>query len=401
MTTRRTVRSGLAAALLAALTATTAPAATAPVGAADVPGADRQPTLPVPVTATVTADQLGAESVLAVVSHGRFEKVGATGLRRSLEVITPDGARHPVYEVGVAEDRDGFFPGDFSLADWRPELHTALLRVSQGRSGDQLVSYDVTTGATRSVAAPRRSSTVALDPDGSGVLLTTYPTGRRAGRVGTLAWDGSRTWFRAMNDGSPITSVDGRTIVTPQGRRWWVTDLATATSRSFRAPAFCAPLRWADADSVVAACNDRKGSQLRIVDLDGTSSALGVRHTNRTRRDGPQVFNDGEVATVPGGSFYESYGGCGGAFLTRQYASGTVRVVRVPGWGNDTFRLVGTRGDDLLLARTRDDCDATHPRGSLSLYDPVTREVTDLTVLGRKDAWREVVDAAEVRAWIW
>lgn len=401
MTTRQTVRSALTAALLAALATITAPAAGAPVGAADVSGADRQPTLPVPTTATVTADQLGADSVLAVVSHGRFEKVGATGLRRSLEVITPDGVRHPVYEVAVAEDRHGFFPGDFSLTDWRPEMHTALLRVSTGRAGDLLVSFDVTTGETRSVPAPQRASTTALDPDGSGVLLTTWPNAHRAGRVGTLGWDGSRTWLRAMNDGSPITSADGRTLVTPQGRRWWVTDLATATSTAFRAPAFCAPLRWADADSVVAACNDRRGSQLRLVDLDGTSSALGVKHTNRTRRDGPQVFNDGEVAVVRGGSFYESYGGCGGGFLTRQYASGRVRVVPVPGWRDSTVRLVGTRGDDLLLARTRDDCDATYPRGSLSRFDPVSREVTDLTVLGRKDAWREVFPATEVRAWIW
>lgn len=393
MQIRQTIRSGLAAALLAAAIPAAAPASAT---------VDHEPrgALPVPTTATVTAAQLGADSVIAVVSR-RFEKMGAAGLRRSLEVLTPDGVRHPVYEVAVAEDGDGFYPGDFALADWRPELHTALIRVSLGREGDELVSYDVTTGETRSVAAPQRASTVALDPDGSGVLLTTWPTGRRAGRVGTLGWDGSRTWLRAMNDGSPITSIDGRTLVTPQGRRWWVTDLTTARSRSFRAPAFCAPLQWDDADSVVAACHDRRGSQLRLVDLDGTSSPLGVKHTNRTREHGPQVFDDGAVSTVQGGSYYESYGGCGGAFLTRQYASGRVRVVRVPGWRDSTLQLLGVRDDRLLLARTRDDCDTTHPRGSLSLFDPVSREVTDLTVLGRRDAWREVFPATEVRAWIW
>lgn len=397
-TTRRTVRTTLVAALLAALTTST----TSTSGAAAArPAAEAAGVaLPVPVTATVTTGELGAGSVLAVVSHGRFEKVHARGLRRSLEVVTPDGVRHPVYTVAVAEDRDGFFPGDFTLVDWRPELHAALLRVSLGVEGEKVVSYDVTTGATREVALPRRASTVALDPDGSGLLLATYDAGRRPGRVGTLRWDGTRHWLPAHDDGTPITSPDGRTLVTPYGEQWWVTDLATRTSTPVDVPGVCAPQRW-DGDAVVATCNGRLSSQLRLVRLDGTSTRLGVRHTERTRRHGPAVFDDADVRTVQGRSYYESYGGCGGAFLTRQHASGRVRVVDVPGWEDSTVRLLGTSGDRLLLARTADDCDAAHPGGSLGLFDPVTRQVTDLTVLGRREAWRELLPTAEVHAWLW
>lgn len=395
MTTRRTVRSTLAAALLLALTAS--PGAAAP---AHPSSQAARATLPVPTTATVTADQLGAGSVVAVVSRGRFEQLGARGLRRSLEVITPDGTRHPVWSVAPAEDRDGFFPGDFTLVDWRPDLHTALLRVSLGIEGEQAVAYDVTTGATREVVLPPRASTVALDPDGSGLLLATYDTGRRPGRVGTLGWDGTRHWLPARNDGTPITSPDGRALVTPHGERWWVTDLLTRTSTAVDVPGVCAPQRW-DGDAVVATCNGRLSSQLRLVRLDGTTTRLGVRHSERTRRHGPQVFDDADVRSVQGRSYYESYGGCGGAFLTRQQAGGRVRVVRVPGWHDSTVRLLGTSGDRLLLARTADDCDTSHAGGSLSLLDPVTRDVTDLTVLGRREAWREVLPAQEVHAWLW
>ena len=111
-----------------------------------------------------------------------------------------------------------------------PETHTALLRVLTGGDRDRLVWYDVTTGATHAIDPPRRGAFFALQPDGSGVLMGTYGSGRRPGRVGTLDWDGTRTWLPARTEGSAITSADGRTLVTAAGRRWWVTDLAAGTS---------------------------------------------------------------------------------------------------------------------------------------------------------------------------
>ena len=404
MTTPAPVRTMLAGALAAALAAALF---TAPPAGARLPGEDRAPTLPVPTlplptTATVAVDQLGPDSVVAVVSHGNFAKLNAEGLARSLEVITPDGVRHPVYTVQVRESRRGWFHGDFTLADWRPELHTALLRVSLGQDGDKLMSYDVTTGATKEVVAPQRANSVALDPDGSGVLMTTYPSARRPGRVGTLGWDGAKGWFRARSDGTAITSTDGRTLVTDENgaRRWWLTDLATGTSSAVATPGMCRPLRWADADSVVASCRRRAANQLRLVDLDGTSSRLGIRHTERTRRRGAAIFDDEDVRTVRGRSWYESYGGCGGGLLTRQTASGVARIVRVPGH-NGTLTLVGTRGDDLLVALQRTDCGSWPDRAVLSTFDPVSRTETVLTRLGRKETWREVIAATEVRSWIW
>lgn len=370
----------------------------APSAGAHLPDRDARATLPVPTTATVSAAQLGRDSVLAVVSHGRFEKVGAEGLERSLEVITPDGARHPVWTVAL-EERRGWFPGDFLLSDWRPELHTALLRVSLGADGDTLVSYDVTTGALHEVPAPRRASTVALRPDGAGVLFTTYSRQGGGRRVGMLDWDGVRTWLPATGDGSAITSIDGSTLVTTDGKSWWVTDLAARTSERVDTGSYCTPHRWADADSVVATCSSgRKGSQLRRVDLDGTSAPLGIRHPMRPPRTGPPILGDDDVRTVQGRDYYESYGGCGGAVLTRQTDAGDVRIVRVPG-DRGVLSLIGTRGDDLLIAHVDDDCGSPGARSVLSLFDPVAKHETHLTVLPRSESWRSLVGATEVLHW--
>lgn len=403
-TLHRTAAHGLLALLGLGLAASAVPAAQA-APAADVrlpaAAAGRVP-LPTPTTVTVTADQLGPDSVLAVVSRGNFDKVDATGLRRSLEVVTPDGGRHPVWSVRLGDD-GGWFVGDFSLADWRPELHTALLRVSLGQDGELAVAYDVLTGTTRMVAVPKRASAVALAPDGSGLLLTTYPTALGPGKVVTLGWDGTRLWLPALAEGTPITSPDGTTVVTPAGRYWWVVDLATRTSRRVRVvdhPGSCNPVRWADADSVVASCIGSRGSQLRAIDLDGTSVPLGIRHTVRSRRTGPPVYDDGDVRTVQGRDWYVSYSACGGGFLTRQSPSGRVR--RVPSTDPDgTIGLLGTRGDRLVVSHSREDCDSRGDLSTLALLDPVTGDETDLTVLARKETWRDLVPATEVQAWRW
>lgn len=391
MTIRRTFRSGLTAVVVCA------GAALAP-GASALPTTDQRGALPVPTTATVTPAELGADSVVAVVTHGSFDDVDAEGLARSLEVITPDGVRHPVYTVEVRASREGWHRGDFAIADWRPELRTALLRVSLGADGDKLVSYDVTTGETHEVPAPRRANTVGLAPDGSGVLLTTYDSGRRPARVAILTWEGVKTWLPARGDGAAIASVDGRTLVTRRGERWWLTDLATRTSIVIETRGTSAPRRWSDADSVVATCWRRGWTQLREVDLDGSSGALGMRHTARTRREGPPVFHDDDVRTVQGRAWYESYGGCGGGFLTRTTKDG-VKVVRVPG-SRGSLELVGTGGRMLVIAHTADHCGPGGMGGVLSLFDPRGKAEVVLTRLGRLESWQEVLPATEVRSWI-
>ena len=151
---------------------------------------------------------------------------------------------------------------------------------------------------------------------------------------------------------------------------------------------------------MVATCTGRRlGSQLRLVDLDGSSSPLGIRHTARTWRRGAPIMSDDDVRSVRGRSWYESYGGCGGGVLTRQTRSGVARVVRVPG-RDGALALLGTRGDDLVLAIQRTECGSWPDRAVLSRFDPVMRTETVLTRLGRTESWREIISATEVRSWI-
>ena len=388
---------------------TTAVAAVAMLAGGAAPAAAALPTadralqrLPVPTTATVAAAQLGPDSVIAVVTRGNIERIGATGLGRSLEVITADGVRHPVWSVALEQSPTGWFAGDFTLADWRPEMHTALLRVSLGSRGDKAVSYNVTTGESDEVKLPPGASTIGLNPDGSGILMTTYPTRSRSGRVVKQVWAGTTSGIPGWSDGAALSSIDGRTLVSNEGSTttWWIIDTAARTNTSIATPGECRPQRWVDADSVVATCSNRRGSQLRQIDLDGTSSPLGIRHTEKTRATGVPIFNDDDVRVVQGKSWFESYGGCGGGLLTRQTAAGRVRIVRVPGH-EGALSLVGTRGKSLVLAPQADDCTSTGTRAVLTLFDPVSKVETELTRLARDEQWREVFLATEVRSWIW
>ncbi|RYC13264.1 hypothetical protein [Nocardioides zhouii] len=388
---RRTVRCSLTAALLAV------GLAAGPAGAG-LPDEEARTTLPEPTTATVTAAQLGRGSTVAVITTAGFDE-RPSELTTSLEVITPDGVRHPVYSVSTPFESDAYV-GDFHLADWRPETHTALLRVVRGHTvPDRLVAYDVTTGEMRTTTMPRRGLSAGLDPAGAGVLLALSGHGPR-GRLVARGWDGTTTRLPGTTGGAPITSVDGRTLVTGAGERrtWWIIDLAGRRGTELEPPGGCGPIRWLDSDSIVASCyteGDDSGNQLMAVHLDGTSTRLGTFHPFAlTRR--LDILADGDVRRAGGKRWYVTWRRCGSGVVTAATRSGDRR--RVPGTtGLDT--LVGTRGDRLLLARGGDQCrDGRGPK-VLELLDPRTGTAQVLTRLAEGEWWRSVIGATEVRHW--
>ncbi len=355
-------------------------AASSALAACLITGAPDAVELPPVDPATVTEAQLGEGSTIALIERG-----GAT----SLEVVTPDGVRHP-----LAEHR-----GDVSLADWRPDLHTAVLFLATDDGMQRAVAHEVTTGAIHTVVLPRRAYAAALDREGTGLLLATY-AGGPAGRLATLGWDGERARLPATSSHSAITSVDGATLVIAAGDRhaWWIVDPAARTSTSIDTPGGCDPVRWFDADSVVAQCFRAGTNRLRAVDLDGGSTVLGVRR----RPGGRGIFLDGDIRVVQGRSWHQSYGGCRG-LLTERLASGTVRRVAVPGL-RGSLEIVGVRGDDLLVTRTAgcpnpDGSLPTRPRPLLALLDPVTGAHTVLTRLDADESWLHVGAATEVGSW--
>jgi hypothetical protein len=181
--------------------------------------------------------------------------------------------------------------------------------------------------------------------------------------------------------------------------RWWVVDLTTRSATHVDTVEGCVPRRWYDATAVVATCLGPRGSRLFRIGLDGSRSPLAVRHhTTRRHWRGP-VWDDTDLRSVQGRTYYESNGPCGGSFLTRQTAKGTVRLVEVPG-ADAGISLVGARGKDLVVAHT-ETCNVRPPRGVLSLFDPVSGSERVLLRLGRRETWRHVQAAAEVRAWGW
>lgn len=397
------LRPGLAM-LLAAFALTACAAAPGapparPFGQQVEQASEEQPDLPAVVTATVDPDQLGPGSTVAVITTaGLLEQ--PSELTTTLEVITPDGARHPVYSVSTPYESNAYV-GDFHLADWRPEAHTALLRVVRGHAvPDRLVAYDVTTGETRTTTMSSRTLSAGLDPAGTGVLLAfSSPRGPR-GRLATRSWDGTTTRLPGTTGGAPITSIDGRTLITGAGERrtWWVVDLVRRRARELEPPGSCDPVRWLDADSVVASCytgGGARGSMLSAIHLDGTSAPLGAYHPQARART-LDVLADGDVRTVRGKRWYATWRSCGSAVVTGATRSGERR--RVVGTAG-LLALVATRGDRLLLARGGDQCrDGRGPK-VLELLDPRTGAAQVLTRLDAGEWWRSVIGATEVRHW--
>lgn len=353
--------------------------------------------LPVTVTATVTEAQLGARSVVAVVTSYRERSAPEAGLTTSLEVITPDGGRHPVWSVEHTEE-GGHRAGDFALSDWRPDLHTALLRVQRGGPvPDLVVSYDVTTGETHEVVLPRKAVGAGLQPDGTGVLMTLYATGPQSRPV-ARDWDGSTTRLHGAASSVSIVSPDGRRVVSPAGvplGRWWVVDLTANRARSVDVPGTCSQIRWLDDDHILSSCYARGGNQLVAVGLDGSSRRVGPFHPiDNAGRVG--VTGDGDLRVVGGRRWFLTWGGRAPGVLTEQEASGRIR--RVPGTAGLTYLARAGRGR-LLLARGDSSYDRPSINAVLEVLDPATGARDVRVALERRESWSAVVGATEVRPW--
>lgn len=383
-------RTGLAMAFAAASLAACTAAPAVPAPRSPVPPVER----PAVTTATVDPQQLGRDSVLAVVTNVREQGESPANPMTSLEVITPDGVRHPVWTVALAEG-EGRLSGDVELADWRPELSTALLRIQHGRQDpDRVVSYDLTTGATHAVTLPRRAIAAALDPDGTGILMTLYGGGPTS-RTVSQSWDGERIRLPGTG-GYPMTSVDGRTLVSPAGDRpdWSIVDLERRTATDLTPPGSCSPIRWLDDDIVLASCYAGGGNRLRAVHLAGGSTVLGPFHRvdDAGRVD---VTSDGDVVRAGGSRWYQAWARRGGV-LTQQ--TGSDRATRVQGT-TGLWHLARARGGGLLLARSGNVLESPRRRGVLELFDPATGTRDVLLRLDRGEAWRSVLGATEVRPW--
>jgi hypothetical protein len=343
--------------------------------------------------ASVPWDQVGDGWVLAGVHRGRYVDGELRVRARSLELLSPDGARYSLYATGKQPKKNHVDPGNFSLISWDPEDRTALLKRFVDPERSQAIRVDLETGASQALALPKREMATGLRPDGNGVLSQTL-----GGNILSITWDGTRTLLgRTGSQGGAIATPDGTAAVIAAADHLIVMPLDASAQREIATPGQCRPLRWYDDTQLLASCFSRKGSQLVTVGLDGVVTPMaGLRRTSSRDFRGPS-WDDTDVRVVGGRSYYEGNGPCGGSFIIRQNASGEQRMVRVPG-SEGGISLVDTRDDRLVIAHTAT-CDSGPPRAVLSTFDPVSKDEDVLLTLAPREHWAHVLAWDEPRPW--
>ena len=337
-------------------------------------------------------DQVGAGWTLASVARGPRNRDGYVTARvRTLELVSPEGERHELFRSRVVLKR-GWYAGDFYLADVDPARRAVLLVDHTGPHTQRATELDLVTGARRSLRLPANAGGIGLRPDGAGLLVQTVQ-----GNVLSLTWAGGRSVVDRGVVGALLATPDGTALVGDNPDQLHVIPLDGSPVRTVETPGDCRPLRWYAADVVLASCSSRRGTRLTAVGLDGTITPVaGLRRTTSHGFRGPS-WDDTEVRVVGDRTTTRATDPCGGSFLTRERADGTVRMVRVPG-STGGVTMLDAVDDRLRIAHTAT-CDGGQPRAVLSLFDPVTKDEDVLVALGRRQAWAQVRTWDELRPW--
>jgi hypothetical protein len=139
----------------------------------------------------------------------------------------------------------------------------------------------------------------------------------------------------------------------------------------------CSPVRWWAPTMVLANCSAEHGSarQLWKVPIDG-GAPTALTAVNSGQGDDPGFggdLGDGIAWELPSGTFLQSAGACGTAFLSRLTPDGHTTRVNVPGMSQSVF-VTGATGDKLVL-QGRMDCGGGT---ALVSYDPAANTSTVL-----------------------
>lgn len=338
-------------------------------------------------------DQVGPGWTLAAVAKGARNRAGYVEARvRTLELLSPDGVRHELHRARVELRDRGWYAGDFYLTDVDPARRAVLLIDSSGPHTQRATELDLVTGERRRLPLPVNAGWAGLRPDGTGVLVQTVQ-----GTVLSLGWTGARSVVTRGIVGGLIATPDGTALVGNNPDELRVVPLDGSAVRTVDTPGDCRPLRWYDAATLLASCSSRRGTRLTAIGLDGTTTPVaGLRRTTSRGFHGPS-WDDTDVRVVGERTYYQGNGPCGGSFLTRERADGSVRVVRVPG-STGGVTMLDAVGERLRIAHTGT-CDGGQPRAVLSLLDPVTKDEDVLLTLGRRQAWTQVRTWDELRPW--
>jgi hypothetical protein len=323
------------------------------------------------------------------------------GEKRAPGEADPETAATTLYLVDPAGNRYAIttFSGSarLGLADWSGDGSKALFTSSEYPEPSKVISVDLHTGEQTTI--PVSGYPQYTRPEGKALLVSTSSNGNEPGTLKRTDFAGSVQLTYPTEQLGGAGQFSGRYLASPDG-----TQLVLGTAnygnevvprsdnslvvmgndgnivRTLPTPmpnADCAPVRWWAPTVVLASCSAEhgSGSQLWTVPTDG-GAPTALTAVNSGQGDDPGFGNDlgaGIAWELPSGTFLQSPGACGTAFLSRLTPDGHTTRVNVPGMSESVF-VTGATGDKLVLQGHLDCGGGT----ALVAYDPAANTSTVL-----------------------
>lgn len=363
---------------------------------------------------SASATPAAATGTEAALSDVPWSKVGPGWILAEWSPVTPhrpgekqapgapteENSATTVYLVDPVGNRFAittFAPGsNLGLVDWSGDGTHALF-APKFVAPTSAVSVDLHTGEKTTVPVagfPRYTR-----PSGKALLVSTSFNGDKPGILKRVDLKGDPQFTYSTDDLGGAGQFSGRWAESPDG-----TQLVLGTAnlgnevvarsdnslvvmsndgtliRTLPAPmanAMCDPVKWWTPESLLAHCTAPKSSanQLWEVPLDGSTPTM-ITAVNSGQGDDPGFagdLGDTNAWKLPSGTFLQSSGACGTAFLSRLAPDGHTTRVKIPGMSDDV--IVAGTADDRLLVRGQVGCG---PTNSLVSYDPSADSATVL-----------------------
>jgi TolB protein len=308
----------------------------------------------------------------------------------TLFLVDPAGSRYAITTFSGDDAR-------LSLTDWSGDGSKALFVDSQYPSPSKVVSVDLHTGERTTI--PADGNPRFTRPDGKALLVSTHFSGNEPGTLKRIDLAGNVQLTYPTEDLGGAGQFSGSYLASPDG-----TQLVLGTAnlgneivprhddslvvmgndgkivRTLPTPmpnADCSPVRWWAPTVVLANCRAERdsASQLWTVPIDG-GAPTALTAVNSGQGDDPGFgadLGDRIAWQLPSGTFLQSAGACGTAFLSRLTPDGHTTRVDVPGMSESVFVTGATR--DKLVLQGHLDCGGGT---SLVSYDPAANTSTVL-----------------------
>lgn len=322
------------------------------------------------------------------------------GEQRAPDELTTETASTTLYLVDPAGNRYAITtlaPGsNVRLVDWSGDGSHALFS-SAYVTPTSAISVDLHTGAQTTV--PVAGDPRYTRPSGTALLVSTSFNGNHPGSLKRIDLHGNPQFTYPTDDLGGAGQFGGDYVESPDGAQLVLAtanlgnELVPRTDNSLvvmgndgkvirtlpspMAKAMCGPVKWWTPGSLLVHCTVERSSanQLWEVPLDGGTPAP-ITALNSGQGDDPGFggdIGDGDAWKLPSGTFVQSAGACGTAFLSKLTSDGHASRVKIPGVSDDVF--VAGAVNDRLVVRGQVECSGTT---SLVSYDPAANTSTVL-----------------------